>query len=165
MHPVDHVVADIHRIGAFGQRVHLKGVAESGSFERLVPPACAFNQSLPYVFRSSRIDPILNRLDRLADGRIRVLLLKAMAPDVMLRNRFADRNAVIDKREVAVAGTRIIVTNLVVAVRQFNERIMLAHRDGVSRRRDARNRTGEEAASAGPSTALTDRVRSLSRSA
>ena len=43
VHPVDHVVADVHRIGAVGQHVDLERVAEARGFERLVPPRRAFD--------------------------------------------------------------------------------------------------------------------------
>ena len=65
--PVDHVVADVHRIGAVGQHRDLEAVAEAGRFERLVPPARAFDQRLLHVFGRARIDPVLDRLHRIAD--------------------------------------------------------------------------------------------------
>jgi len=38
MHPVDHVVADVHRVGAVGQHIDLESVSKSRGFECLVPP-------------------------------------------------------------------------------------------------------------------------------
>ena len=38
MDPVDHVVADVHRVGVGGQHLDLERVAEAGRLERLVPP-------------------------------------------------------------------------------------------------------------------------------
>src|ERR1700692_795702 len=48
MHPVDHVVADVHRIGAVGKHGDAKGVAKSSGFEGLVTPARAFDPRLFY---------------------------------------------------------------------------------------------------------------------
>ena len=114
--PVDHVVADVHRVGAFRQHRNLEAVAETGGFERLVPPARAFDQRLLHVFRRARIHPVLNRLQRVADRGVRILLLQAMTPDVAHLHHVADRHAVVDEGEAAVAGARIVVPRRVVVV-------------------------------------------------
>ena len=45
MHPLDHVVADVHRICAFRQHFNLEGILEAGSFKGSAPPVRAFNES------------------------------------------------------------------------------------------------------------------------
>ena len=67
VHPVDHVVADVHGVGALGQHGHLEGIAEAGGFEGLVPPACALDQRLADVFGRARVHPVLDGLDGIAD--------------------------------------------------------------------------------------------------
>ena len=108
MDPVDHVVADVHRVGALRQHVDLEAVAETGGFERLVPPARAFDERLPDVLRRAVVDPVLNRLHRLAHLRIRVFLHEAVAANPMHLHRIADRHAVVDERQAAVTGARIV---------------------------------------------------------
>ena len=153
MDPVDHVVADVHRVGAVGEHRDLEAVAEAGRFECLAPPARAFDQRLLHVFRRARVDPVLNRLDRIADRRVRVLLLQAVTTDVAHLHHVADRHAVVDVGEAAVAGARVVVARLVVVVGQLDEREMLAQRHRFGRRRHAADRAGEEAAAASTAAA------------
>ena len=44
MHPLDHVVANIHRIGAGGHQLDAKRILVADGFECLVPPTCAFDE-------------------------------------------------------------------------------------------------------------------------
>ena len=44
MHPLDHVIADVHEVGAFRHQLEAERVAIARRFERLVPPAAAFEQ-------------------------------------------------------------------------------------------------------------------------
>ncbi len=152
--PVDHVVADVHRVGALGQDVHLERVAEARGLERLIPPAGAFEQRLLHVLRRARVHPVLNRLDRLAHRRRRIFLLQAMTTDVAELHRLADRHAVVHEGQAAVAGARIVDARRVVAVGQLHQRHVLAHRHGVGRRRDAADRAREQVA-AEPAAATT----------
>src|SRR5258708_30716942 len=76
-----------------------------------------------------------------------------MTPDVALHHRVADRHAVVDEVQAAVPGARIVVARLVVAVRQFDERYVLAQRDGFRRRRHARDGAREEPAAASTAAA------------
>ena len=113
-----------------------KPAASNAWFHQLAPST----QRLLHVFRRAGIHPVLNRLDRLADRRARILLLQAMAADVAHLHRLADRHAVVDEGQAAVAGARIVVARLVVVVRQLDERDVLAHRHRFGRRRHAGDR-------------------------
>ena len=148
MHPVDHAVADVHRVGAVGQHVHLEPVAEARRVERLRPPARALEQRLLHVFGRARVHVVLNRLHDVADVRVRIRLLETMAAQVADDHGIADGHAVVDVTQAAVARARIVDARLVVAVRQLDERRVLAQRDRVSRRRHARDRAREEPAAA-----------------
>src|SRR5207302_4764821 len=64
-----------------------------------ISPARAFDQCLPDIFGSTRIDPVLNGLHRFADRRIRIFFLETMAADEVLRDRITDGHAVIHKRD------------------------------------------------------------------
>ena len=79
MDPVDHVVADVHGVGAVGEDVDFEGIAEAGGLERLVPPARAFDEGFADVLGRAGVDPILDGLDGIADGGVGVALLEAMA--------------------------------------------------------------------------------------
>ena len=146
VHPVDHVVADVHGVGAVGQHGDLEGIAEAGGFEGLVPPARAFDQRLAHVFRRAGVHPIFDGLHGLADGGGGVLLFQAVAAHVALHHRLADGRAVVDEIEAAVAGARIVVARLVVAVGQFDQGIVLAQGDRFGGGSDAGDGAGEQAA-------------------
>jgi len=88
--PIDHVVADVHGVGAVGEDGDLEGVAESGGFEGLVPPAGAFHEGAADVFGRAGIDPILDGLDGVADGGGGVLLFQAVTAKVAPDHGFAD---------------------------------------------------------------------------
>ncbi len=144
--PVDHVVADIHGIGALGQHGDFEGIAEAGGFKGLIPPAGAFEQRVADVLGRARIDPVFDGLHRVADGCGGILLLQAMAVDVAPNHGLTDGGAVIDEAGAAVAGAGIVETGLVVPVGQFDEGVVFAQRNGFGSRRNAGNGTGEEAA-------------------
>ena len=72
-----------------------KPAASNAWFHQLAPST----QRLLHVFRRAGIDPILNRLHRLADRRVRILLLQAMPADVAELDRLADRQAEVDERQ------------------------------------------------------------------
>ena len=98
MHPLDVVVADIHGIGIGGQHFDTEGVAESGRFEGLVPPAGAFEQRGADRFGRARIDVIDDGLYRIAHRCVGILLLQAMANNETLLQGLTDWRAVIGIR-------------------------------------------------------------------
>src|SRR5262245_65991793 len=95
MHPVDHVVPDVHRVSAVRQYVDLECVAETRRLEGLIPPARALEQRFTNVLGRAGIDPVLNWLHWFTDCRFRVFLLETMAPDVAHHHRLADRHPLI----------------------------------------------------------------------
>lgn len=76
VHPVDHVVADIHRIGAFRQFPDLKGVFETGRLKGLVPPGGAFDQGLLNNRGRPPVYIVNDRFHGLAEGGGRIFLVQ-----------------------------------------------------------------------------------------
>ncbi len=146
VHPVDHVVADVHRIGVGRQHLDLEGVAEAGGFERLVPPHGALDQRLLHVLRRAGIDPVSNRRHRLAHRRGRVLLHQAMAAQIAEHDRLADRLAEIDEAQSAVPGAWVVDARLVAVGRQLDERQVLPQGHRVGSRRHAGDGAAEQVA-------------------
>src|ERR1019366_1612989 len=146
--PVDHVVADVHGVGAVGEDGDLEGVAESGGFEGLVPPTGAFDEGAADVLGRAGVDPILDGLDGVGDGGGGILFLEAVAAQVALDHGFADGGAVVDEGETAVAGPRVVVAGLVIGVGQFDQGIVFAQGDGFGGGSDASDGAGEESAAA-----------------
>ena len=73
--------------------------------------------------------------------------------DVPPHHGFADGRAVVHEVGAAVAGAWIVQARPVVVVRQFDQRIVFAQRDGLRGGRDAAHGAGEQsAAEAGPAT-------------
>ena len=129
MHPLDDVVADIHRVSIRGQDFDAKCVAVSGSFERLVPPARAVKQCGTHGFWRARVHIIDDRLDRLTDRSRWVFFLQTVADDEPLFNFFSDGRAVVCEHMVDEPATGIERARLVVAIRQLNERVVFAYGD------------------------------------
>src|SRR5438270_6030451 len=90
MDPLDEVVAHVHGIRVSGQQLNLKGVAESGGLEGLIPPACSFYQGHADRGWSAGIDVVDDGLDGIADGSIWILLHQAVTRDVALDHGFLD---------------------------------------------------------------------------
>ena len=95
MHPLDVVVADVHGIGIGGQHLDAEGVAESGRFERLVPPARTFEQRRADGFGRAGIEVIDDGLHRIAQRCVGILLLQAMANNETLLERLTDGSTVV----------------------------------------------------------------------
>ena len=56
--PLDHVVAEVHGVGVFGQEFDAEGVFVAGGFEGLVPPAGAFEEGGADGFGRAAIEVI-----------------------------------------------------------------------------------------------------------
>ena len=153
MDPVDHVVADVHRVGAHGQQLDLEGVAIAGGLERLVPPARPFEQGRTDRLGRAAVDVVLDRLLCLAHARGGIHLLEAMPPREALDQRRGDRRGVVGVLQRAETRARVIEPRLVVAVGQLGEAVMLAQRDGLRARRDAADAAREHAAAAAAAAA------------
>ena len=133
MHPVDHVVANVHGVSAIGEHVDLKCIAKSRGLECLVPPPRAFKQGILDVVGRARVHPISDGLDGLAHRGRGIFLFEAMPPDVALHHGLADRRAVVDEVRPEIAGTRIVVARLEAIAGEFDQRVVLAQRDRVRR--------------------------------
>ena len=72
MHPLDHVVANVHGVGAFGEDFDDEGVFEAGGLEGLVPPGCAFDQRGSDGLGRAAVHVVNEGLDGLADGGVGV---------------------------------------------------------------------------------------------
>src|SRR5580698_1306971 len=94
VHPVDHVVANVHGVGVGGQHGDFESVAETSGFKRLVPPTCAFDQRLLHILRRARVYPVFDGLHRLTHLRAGIFLHEAVTADETLLHWFADGHAV-----------------------------------------------------------------------
>ncbi len=95
VNPLDHVVADVHGVGAFGQDFDAKGVPETGSLKCLRPPVGAFDQRGANGLGRAAIDVVDDGLDRLADGGLGVALLQPVARNEPLIETLAERHGVV----------------------------------------------------------------------
>ena len=130
MHPTDHVVAQVHRVGIIRQHLNVKCVPEACRFERLVPPRRAFQQRAANWFRRPVVNVINNRLDRLRDGSGGILLLKPVTADPSLFYRLVDRRSIIVKLDAMDSDSRIEPARFVATAGQLDERMVLPNRDG-----------------------------------
>src|SRR3984893_7762593 len=115
MHPLNDVVARIHRIGTFWKHVHFKGArCPAGGLKCLVPPPRSLHQRRPDGFGSAAIDVVLNGLDRRARLRAcRGLLDPAMTHDEPLVERCPERGRIVPEFELKIAGAWIIAARWV----------------------------------------------------
>ena len=95
MHPLDHVVANVHRVRALRQHLDPECIAIACSLEGLVPPASAFDQRGAHRLRRAAIDIVGDRLYRIAHGRGWILLLQPVPGDEELVERRPERRGVI----------------------------------------------------------------------
>ena len=135
MHPLNHVITNVHRIGISRHDFDAKRVSISGSFKCLVPPTRAFDQSRAHRFGRAAVDVVNDGLNRIARGRRWILFLQAMMIDITLDDWFADRRGEIHVLSSKVSGARIVEARFESRRRQFDERNMLANRDRLGHRR------------------------------
>jgi len=64
MDPLDDVVSHVHRVGAFREHLHAKGILESDGLEGLVPPAGAFEQCRAHRLGRPPVEVVDDGLDR-----------------------------------------------------------------------------------------------------
>ena len=135
MHPLNHVVAQIHRVRALRHHLDAKRIPVSCCLKRLLPPVRAFQQRRPNRLRRPAIEVIHDRLDGLAHRRARIFFLQAMPRRKPFYDRLADRRRIIHVRNPKKTRARIVRARLVSRRRQLHKRMMLAHRDRLRRRR------------------------------
>src|ERR1700733_2127697 len=138
MDPLDHVVADVHGVGAGRQDVSLEGAfGPTGGLEGLVPPACAFEERGADGFGCAAIDVVLDGIDGFAVClAVRILLEEAMADDELLVEGFADRCVVVAIRSGEVAGARVEAARREAGAGEFDKGLMFADGEGVGVGRD-----------------------------
>src|SRR6185503_6890126 len=89
-----------------------------------------------------------------------------MPPEIAEHHGLADGRAEVDEVQAAVPRARVIDARPEAAVRQLDERRVLAQRHRIGRWRDARHRAGEQtAAAASAAVSGADRGRTLRRAA
>ena len=134
--PLDHVVPDVHRVGAFGQQLDPERVLVPRRLEGLVPPSGPVQQRRADRLGRPTVEIVDDRLDRLAHRRGGVLLLESMAGDEPLDDRLRERRGVVVVAHAEEPGSRIRNPGTVAWLGQGHERVMLPDRDGVRCRRD-----------------------------
>ena len=96
VHPLNHIIANVHRIGIFRKQLHLKRIFIAGRLEGLVPPGGAFQQGGAHRLRGGAVEIIDDRLHRLALLRSGVFLFQAVAGDELLTQRFVDMSGEVE---------------------------------------------------------------------
>ena len=136
MHPLNHVVTHIHRVGVGGHDFHAKSIFVARCLKCLVPPTGPFDQSRTDRFGRAAIDVVDDWFHGFADRCRRIFLLQAMMIDVVLDDGLADRRREIHVLNSEVAGARIVFARMKARTGQFDKRNVFAHGDGVSHRRN-----------------------------
>ena len=144
MDPLDDVVANVEVVGTLRHHPDLEGVAIPGRLEGLVPPARALEQRRPHRLGGATVEVVDDRLDRLADGGRRIPLLETVPPQESLGHRLAERRAVVIVAHRSVSGAGVVRARGVAVVGQLDERVMLAHRHRLRRRRHGPDRAAAE---------------------
>ena len=134
--PLDHVVADVERVGALRQQFHPERVHVPRRLEGLVPPARAVEQRRPDRFRRAPVEVVDDRFDRLAPLRPRVPFPQPVADDVARLERRIDRSRVVQVARRDVAGAGIGQARLVPRLGQRDEGVPQPHRHRLRRRGD-----------------------------
>jgi len=133
VHPVDHVVADIHRVRALRQDLDLEGVAKADGLERLVPPAGSLQQCAADRLGRGPVDVVYDGLHRVADFRVGIFLLEAVAGDQLLLQGLVDGHGEIHVPGTAAEhGAGIPNAGLIPRSRELHEGVVLA--EGYGRR-------------------------------
>ena len=135
MHPLDHVVAQVHHVRAFRQQLHAKRIFVARGLKRLVPPARPLQQRRANRLRRAAVQVIHEGLHRVAHRRRGIFFLQPVPRHKPLHNRLADRRRVVHVLDAEEARARIVRPRLVARRRQLHKRMMLAQGDGLRRRR------------------------------
>ena len=136
VHPIDDVVAHIHRVGVRRQHLDLKSVSKTRGLVGLIPPSGTLDQCVLYLFRRTVINVINYRLNGLADGRRRVFFLEPVALYPTLFEILVDVGAVIVKADRDRSCSRVKTAWAIFVVRQLDKRMAFADRDMASGGRD-----------------------------
>ena len=91
VHPLDDVVADIERVGVFGQKLDPEGVFIAGRLEGLGPPGRAFDQGVADQGRCAAVEIVDDGLDHGAAFGRRVDALQPVPDRVGAADRLVER--------------------------------------------------------------------------
>ena len=136
MDPLDHVVADVEQVGAFGQQFNPERVDVARRLERLVPPAGSVEQRGADRLRRAPVQVVDDRFDRFAALGPRVTLLEPVTVDEAGLERLVDRSRVVEVTRRVEAGPRIRAARLVTGIRERNEGVAEPHGHRFGRGRD-----------------------------
>src|ERR1043166_171431 len=128
MHPLNHVVTNIHWIDIRWHHFDTKCIFVSNRSKRLIPPTRSFNQRRTNRLRRSAIDVINNRLHWFTDCGVWILLLQTMPSDETFRDWLLDWRRKIHKRNPGETSTRIKYARLETWPGQLHKRMSLTHR-------------------------------------
>ena len=131
--PLDHVVADVHGVGAGGEDVSLEGAfGPACGLEGLIPPACAFEECGADGFGGAAVDVVLDGRDGFAvcfaGG---VFFDETMTDDELLVEGFADGDVVVAVGGGEVAGAGIEAAGSEAGAGEFDEGLVFADGEGV----------------------------------
>src|SRR6476620_928136 len=129
MHPLNHVVTYVHWVNVGWHHFDTECILISDRSERLIPPACTFDQRRTNRLRCSSINVIDNWLYRFTNCRIRIFLLQTMSRDETFRDRLLNWRRKIHVVNAGIAGPRIKHSRLETWTGQLHERVPLADRD------------------------------------
>ena len=128
MHPVDHVVAHVHRVGVVWQQLDAERVAEAGRLERLGPPHRALAQGRTHRLRRAGVDVVDDRLDRRRHGGVGLPLLEPMPRDVAAVHRLTQRRCVVLEGGAEEPDAGVEAARTVAVVRQPDQAVVLTER-------------------------------------
>ena len=129
-HPADRGAAEIERveIGVVGLHLDMDGVLEADLLEGLVPLEHAGRDRRAVLERHRAVDPVDDRLDRLGERRVGILLLEPPAVDVALPRRALQVVAEIEATAFEVADARVGLAAMHRLGRQSRQRIVDAEK-------------------------------------
>src|SRR5258705_7890055 len=107
MHPLDNVVAHVHRINLRWHHLHAKCIFVTDGFEGLIPPTRSFHECRTDRFRRTSIHVIDDWFHCLANRRTWLLFLQTVSCDETLRDRFLNWCCEIQVVDPEIAGPRI----------------------------------------------------------
>src|SRR2546430_9215315 len=131
MNPLNHVVAEVHGIRAFGHQLDAKRALVAGGLKSLTPPTCPFEKHGTNGFRRTAIQVIHDGLNRLAARGRWIFLLQTMSCREALHDGLADRRGVVHVGNAKEARARGICARFVSGCRKLDEGVVLAHGDSL----------------------------------
>ena len=149
--PMDHVVADVLRVGAGRQDFDPERVDESRRLERLVPPSGAVEQGAPHRFRHARVEVVDDRLHRFGHLRRGIAFMEPVPGGQPHGHRLVYGRRVVHELRTVHADARVRFPHFESGAGKPHQRVVLAQGHRFAARRHAANqrsrgvaREGEE---------------------